>query len=80
MASLYGARDASANWQEEVAKSMWQQKVRKAMAIDVSKAHLYAPVGEGINTYVDLPPECSKLGACGNLAYWLYGMRPASHG
>ena len=50
------------------------------MFIDVSKAHLYAPVGVEINAYVDLPPECSKPGVCGKLVYWLYGMRPASHG
>ena len=34
----------------------------------------------GTNAYVDLPPECSKPGVCGKLQYWLYGMRPASHG
>ena len=38
------------------------------MFIDVSKA------------YVDLPLECVKPGVCGLLQYWLYGMRPASHG
>ena len=32
------------------------------------------------SAYVDLPPECSKPGTCGLLQYWLYGMRPASHG
>ena len=50
------------------------------MFIDVSKAHLYAPVGDGIKNYVALPPECSKPGVCGLLNYWLYGMRPASNG
>ena len=54
--------------------------VRKVMFIDVSKAHLYALVGEEIHAYVDLPPECSKPGVCGKLVYWLYGMRPASNG
>ena len=54
--------------------------VRKVMFIDVSKAHLYAPVGEEIQAYVDLPRECSKPGMCGTLVYWLYGMRPASNG
>ena len=57
-----------------------RSKVRKVLFIDVSKAHLYAPVGEGIKNYVDLPPECSKPGVCGLLNFWLYGMRPASHG
>ena len=38
------------------------KRVRKMLFIDVSKAHLYAPVGEGIKNYVDLPPECSKPG------------------
>ena len=32
------------------------------------------------SAYVDLPPECGKPGTCGQLQYWLYGMRPASHG
>ena len=50
------------------------------MFIDISKAHLYAPVDRGTSAYVDLPPECSKPGTCGLLQYWLYGMRPASHG
>ena len=56
------------------------KKVRKIMFIDVPKAHLYAPVDPGTTAYVDLPPECSKPGVCGKLQYWLYGMRPASHG
>ena len=56
------------------------KKVRKIIVIDVSKAHLYAPVDLGDTAYVDMPPECSKLGVCGKLQYWLYGMRPASHG
>ena len=55
------------------------KKIRKLMFIDVSKAHLYAPVDAGANACVDLPPECSKPGVCGKLQYWLYGMRPASH-
>ena len=41
---------------------------------------MYAPVGEGIKNYVDLPPECGKPGVCGLLIFWLYGMRSASHG
>ena len=57
-----------------------RSKIRKMMFIDVSKAHLYAPVGEGTTAYVDLPQECGKPGVCGLLQYWLYGMRPASHG
>ena len=50
------------------------------MLIDISKAHLYAPVDKGPRAYADLPPECGKPGACGLLQFWLYGMRPASHG
>ena len=48
------------------------KKVRKVMFTDVSKAHLYAPVGEGISAYVDLPPECSKPGVrqAGVLVVW----------
>ena len=57
-----------------------KKKLRKLMFVDVSKAHLYAPVGPDVKAYVDLPPECSKPGVCGLLQYWLYGMRPASHG
>ena len=54
--------------------------MRKVMFIDVSKAHLYAPVGPDDKAYVALPPECGKPGVCGLLGFWLYGMRPASHG
>ena len=54
--------------------------VRKRMFIDVSKAHLYAPVDVDVDTFVDLPRECRKEGVCGKLNYWLYGMRPASRG
>ena len=57
-----------------------KMKVRKAPFVDVSKAHLYAPVGVGIRNYVALPPECGKPGVCGLLNFWLYGMRPASNG
>ena len=63
-----------------VQRETWKTAVRKVMFIDVSKAHLYAPVGKETKSYVDLPPECGKLGVCGLLQYWLYGMRPASHG
>ncbi len=54
--------------------------VRKIILIDVSKAHLYAPVDPGATAYVDLLPEGSKPGVCGKLQYWSYGMRPSSHG
>ena len=57
-----------------------KKKIRKVLFIDVSKAHVYAPAGEGIKNYVELPPECEKPGVCGLLNFWLYGMRPASHG
>ena len=57
-----------------------RKKLRKLMFIDVSKARLYAPVGPDVKPYVDLPPECGKSGVCGLLQFWLYGMRPASHG
>ena len=53
---------------------------RKLMFIDISKVHLYAPVGAATKAYVQLPPEKAKPGKCGKLNYWLYGMRPASHG
>ena len=55
-------------------------KVRKVMFVDISKAHLYAPVDADTEAFVELPPECSKPGVCGQLQYWLYGMRPASQG
>ena len=57
-----------------------KKTIRKVMLIDVSKAHLYAPVWPGDKAYVALPPECEKPGVCGLLGFWLYGMRPASHG
>ena len=53
---------------------------RKLLFIDVSKTHLYAPIGEDGYAFVDLPPECSKESICGVLDFWLYGMRPASKG
>ena len=34
--------------------------VRALIFMDVSKAHLPAPVGEEIKVYVDFPLECSK--------------------
>ena len=34
-----------------------RRKIRKVLFIDVSKAHLYTPVGKDIKAYVDLPPE-----------------------
>ena len=57
-----------------------KKSIRKVMFIDVSKAHLYAPVGPEDNAYVALPPECGSPEVCGLLGFWLYGMRPASHG
>ena len=57
-----------------------KKTMRKVMFVDVSKAHLYAPVGPEDKAYVALPPECGKPGVCGLLGFWLYGMRPASHG
>ena len=57
-----------------------RKKKRKMLFVDVSKAHLYAPTNEGSRAYVELPPECSKVGVCGRLNFWLYGMRPASRG
>ena len=38
--------------------------MRKVMFIDVSKAHLYAPVGPDDKAYVALPPECGTPGVC----------------
>jgi hypothetical protein len=61
-------------------QSLGKGRTRKLMFIDVSKAHLYAPVDEDTEAYVDLPPECKKEGVCGRLNFWLYGMRPASRG
>ena len=63
-----------------VQRGNWKTMKRKVMFIDISKVRLYAPVDKETCAYVDLPLECSKPGACGLLQYWLYGMRPASHG
>ena len=52
-----------------VQRSNRLKEVRKIMFIDVSKAHLYAPVDEGTTAYVTLPNECSKPGVCGKLQY-----------
>ena len=56
------------------------ESVRKLMFIDVSKAHLHALIDADVNAFVDLPPECRKPRVCGEINYWLYGMRPASKG
>ena len=49
---------------------------RKVMFVDISKAHLYAPVQE--EEYVDLPPEKAQAGKCARLLHTLYGMRTAA--
>ena len=51
---------------------------RKVMLIDVSKAHLYAPISGDV--FVDLPPERNVEGKCAKLLYTLYGMRTAACG
>ena len=48
---------------------------RKALLIDVSKAHLHAFVKRDV--YVALPPEIAKPGMCAKLVRSLYGMREA---
>jgi hypothetical protein len=50
--------------------------VRKVMFIDISKAHLYAPMQE--EDFVEYPSERYKEGKCAKLLYTLYGMRPAA--
>ena len=50
----------------------------KVMLIDVSKAHLYAPINGDV--FVDLPPEKKAPGKCAKLLYTLYGMRTAASG
>ena len=48
---------------------------RKALLIDVRKAHLHAYVDEDV--YVALPPEVSQPGMCAKLRRSLYGTRAA---
>ena len=62
-----------------VQRKNWRTSVRKVMFIDVSKAHLYAPVGKDTKAYVDQLQEGGMPGVCGLLQYWLYWMCPASH-
>ena len=50
--------------------------VRKVMFLDVSKAHLYAPMLD--EEFVQLPPEKWTEGKCARLIYTLYGMRTAA--
>ena len=47
--------------------------VRKVMFLDVSQAHLYAPMLN--EEFVQLPPERWTEGKCARLIYTLYGMR-----
>ena len=49
---------------------------RKVMFIDISKAHLYAPMLE--EDFVEYPPERHKEGKCARLLNTLYGMRSAA--
>ena len=73
LAAKYGGKDAedlfAAMPPFELIKSLlikavqrnnWRTTKRKVMFIDISKAHLYAPVDKGTRAYVDLPPECSQ--------------------
>ena len=61
-----------------VASKVALKTPRKVMLIDVSKAHLYAPITGDV--YVDLPPEKKAHGKCAKLLYTLYGMRTAASG
>ena len=49
-------------WVKAVQRRDRRRTIRKVVFIDVSKAHLYAPAGEEVKAYVDLPPECGKPG------------------
>ena len=46
-----------------------QGEVHKVMLIDISKAHLYAPIE--VEQYVDLAPERAKAGKCAELLFTL---------
>ena len=50
--------------------------VRKVMFLDVSKAHLYAPMLD--EEFVQLPPERWTEGTCARLIYTHYGIRTAA--
>ena len=50
--------------------------VRKVMFLDVSKAHLYAPMLD--EEFVQFPPARWTEGKCARLIYTLYGMRTAA--
>eukprot|EP00969_Alexandrium_andersonii_P224651 9921517-Alexandrium_andersonii.AAC.1 len=49
--------------------------LRKALLIDIRKAHLHAFVDEDV--YVALPPEVAEPGKCAKLVRGLYGTRAA---
>eukprot|EP00973_Karenia_brevis_P014065 1911810-Karenia_brevis.AAC.1 len=50
---------------------------RKLMFIDVKKAYLNLRCEEDV--YLELPQECQcPLGYCGELRFWMYGMRQAA--
>ena len=46
------------------------------MLLDISKAHLYAPMLD--EEFVEFPPERRKEGKCARLIHTLYGMRTAA--
>ena len=52
------------------------EDARKVMFLDISKAHLYAPIQD--EEYVEYPPEKRKEGKCAKLIFTLYGMRTAA--
>ena len=54
----------------------WHAGVRKVMFLDVSEAHLYAPMLD--EEFVQLPPERFTEGKCARLICTLYGMRTSA--
>ena len=58
-----------------------QKEYFKIMTNDVSRAYFYAPIQEGQNIYVKLPPEDILPGEeqmCGKLNFSMYGTRRAA--
>ena len=59
------------------AKNSCGASTRKIMFLDISNAHLYAPMLD--EEFVELSPERWKEGKCARLIYTLYGMRTVSN-
>ena len=63
-------------WDNNVDRERTKRGKWKVMLMDATRAHFHSPARE--STYVDLPPEESRLGYCARLVKSVYGTRQAA--